>query len=77
MRKTIYTSKSRDPIFKLHEFIFQTYKKEYKKNAPDMFVGIQAIAVKDSPNLWVLTGEGDKDELDKIEKIAKLIKLEE
>lgn len=77
MRRTIHTSKSRDSIFKLHEFILEVYKKEYKKNAPDMFIGIQAIAVKDSPNLWVLTGEGDEDELDKIEKIANLIKLEE
>ena len=41
-----------------------------------MFVGIQTVAVKGSPDTWILTAEGDRQELDRVEKIAKMIDVE-
>lgn len=76
MRKTIFQSKTKDSVFKLHNFISEVYRKEYKKSAPDMFVGIQTVAVKGSPDNWILTAEGDRQELDKVEKIANMVDVE-
>lgn len=76
MRKTIYSAKTKEPIFKLHNYISEVYYKQYKKSAPDMFVGIQTVAVKGSPDTWILTAEGDRQELDKAEKIANMIDVE-
>lgn len=77
MRKTIYTSRNKNNVFKLHDFISEVYRKEYKKSAPDMFVGMQSMTIKNSLESWVLTVDGDQKELDSVEKIAKMIELTE
>ena len=78
MRKTIYTTfgaGAKDRTFKLHDYISEVYRKEYKKNAPDMYVGIQTIATRGSDNNWILTVDGSGEELDRVENIAKMVKL--
>ena len=78
MRKTIYTTNgngAQDRTFKLQDYITEVYYKQYKKNAPDMYVGIQTIAERGSENNWILTVDSSPEDLDKVENIAKLVKL--
>lgn len=77
MRKTIYKTYNKQNVFKLHDFISEVYRKEHKKAAPDMFVGMQSMTIKNSLESWVLTVDGDQKELDSVEKIAKMIELTE
>jgi hypothetical protein len=40
-----------------------------------MYVGIQTIAERGSKNNWILTVDSSPEDLDKVENIAKLVKL--
>jgi len=72
MRLTIFESKDRDLVFKQLDSISKSYFQQHKRSAPDMFVGIQTKAVKGSPDIWTLTVDGDKQEIDNVRNIGKL-----
>lgn len=78
MRKTIYKTignGDKHRAFKLYDQIRELYQKQYKKNPPDMFVGIQAKLIAGSENNWVLTVDGTNEEIGRVESLVANTKL--